>query len=541
MKTEHGDQDAMNENDDQPASIQSHLDTSTTSGSTNSSSSSTKTERGSIGHGSTRGSTTPDDQTMKDEERVEEHSSDSDSAAAAARHKRRRTVGTITEPEYIGYPYQPVTPSNILDTLAASAASSASSPSLLPMSLPLSCSSVTSSTPLSPRRALVCQSLERAALASSLATSSAIHPAILQSLSVRLQAMNEQDADIVLQRLVALVKHLETQAARGIAADQNLQKRMLIQRLQHSARSHSERSPQPNQPRPPSSNLPSSPVPPLSGGSSVASGENTSNTTSPTISPAGRAITPSLPPSPALHTIMHGTTSKSNSPHTSNIHAHIQHPSHADHPPLHPTLPHTHPSAHATQSYLHMLRSQHAQRSPSGDAASHDGGASSASASASSPSHPPSQLVTVASGPGPSGEACTLPSSDPTPLMRSQSEDSNNVPAGLMLLIEALPGSQMQGQLQATGTGQNAGQGQAQQQQQPTPSAPQPTSAQHIKMNPGTENMGSGHVHDGTMHMAQLHHQQPHDQASFSMGEHFAPHNMSLLSAPAHLKRSTSA
>jgi hypothetical protein len=261
--------------------------------------------------------------------------------------------------------------------------------------------------------------LENAANASAVLTQTAIHPAILHSLSIRLQAMNDGEAEIVLGRLQQLAQHIDRQRHR--IQTQNA----LKSAMQTAATS----SPHPHHP-PPSTGAPSqpfrnstavasapgaagspmrqgmpsadSPMPALGSISSVDSG-STSNTTSPTISPAVGAQ--SGPPSPAMRVGLHSH------PLSLLQKDSVGHPTHPHHPPLHPPAHTGSPSHGAVANPYAKPNLQTVLRMP--------------------PPPPPSSSSTHAPFIAP----------PPPSLIRGVSEDAGNIPAGLQMLIQALPGT----------------------------------------------------------------------------------------------------
>lgn len=345
-------------------------------------------------------------------------------------------------------------PQSILASMTAqSNPSSSSSPSSSPLhhpyphpsSFPYTLPPV--SAIRSPRRALVCASLESAASA---LTHTSIHPAILHSLSIRLQAMNDREAEIVLKRLQNLAHHIDQQKARqqenGNQQQQQTQQttsfqpqqlqpqheHILRRSMYHSSVSGPSSSSSSKSLYSPVSLGSSSSLPPgspslmpsLASISSIDSSGNTSNTTSPTISPAVRARTPPKTPSPTRGGNIHagGSGGSNAAPTRSTQHL----PPH--HPPLHPPTQHANAPGNTSLSHTVPTSTHH----PTGVDRS---------------SFPPS-TSSVAVGTSTSIQLDSIPPAQS--LTRGVSEDSSHIPLGLMMLIDALPGSSV-GPLTAAG------------------------------------------------------------------------------------------
>ena len=251
----------------------------------------------------------------------------------------------------------------------------------------------------SPRRALVCASLESAAEASALLTHTAIHPAILHSLSIRLQAMNDTEAEIVLQRLQRLAQHIENQNNQHKAHQQTV-----LQRMQAAT----QRNTSPWNSSGPGGTAPLSPTMPNLASISSTDTNDTSNTTSPTISPAVRCITPYGPPT-EISLLKGHTLHEHDAPGSGSSSVGVVNPFFRDQtavgPPLHP------PSASGQSPLYSNASTQSDSHRLSGPA-----GRSDLSSNESDRSNPPS-------------------------LVRSGSENTTNIPLGLMMLIQALPGT----------------------------------------------------------------------------------------------------
>ena len=367
-------------------------------------------------------------------------------------HKRARTAGpaagamtggsrsagaTPARPSYFAY-----SPTSILASMNGSAAALPLPPVPPPVTLPYHSALSPGTAIHSPRRAMVCSSLEHAAVASSLLTQSAIHPAILHSLSVRLQAMSDAEADIVLGRLSQIASHLQHSQSQTSRKQQQLQFLQAMSaagaaQSQSQTQAHPGTSTQSAAAAAASGTLPPSPMPNLSSTSSVNSSNN-SNTTSPTVSPAVSAQTATAPPSPQNQLAQKPPPT----PPQASLTAHLR--DSASHPPLHPQ-PTLTPYAQMLlssngarmqlqqqqQQLHHQQQAQHAK----------DGGASAAPQPLRTSFVGATTSTSSASTTSPSGDDLPqLDSSLAPPLARSHSEDSD-IPMGLMMLIEALPGA----------------------------------------------------------------------------------------------------